>query len=223
MDREDVVAAYLAGALDDAARDEFEAHLLLCDQCQNELRFLAALRQRAGTVPRASRLAVWVGLAAAAAIVGFLVVSATGVDVTRFGRVDAAPVYLGLPVRGGNPADSAFETGMRYYDASRWADASASLRRAAALGADHDATWFFLGASELMSGNDVAADSAFLRAVAAGEGPYTTEARFYRAKTLLRRRQRDAALAELTRIPARAPIGAHAAALADSIRSHRIR
>jgi tetratricopeptide (TPR) repeat protein len=128
-------------------------------------------------------------------------------------------------VRGAGAGDSAFEAGMRLYDSARWSDAAAALRRAGALGADHDATWFFLGASEMMSGNDLAADSAFARALAVGDGPYAAEARFYRAKTLLRRRQRDAALIELARVPAadRAPIGAHAAALIDSIRSGRIR
>lgn len=230
-DRDEVATAYLSGALDDVARAEFETHLLLCEQCQTEVRFIAAVRQRARQGSRTSRVIMSSALIAAAAVVLFVVASvadrgATS-DVARFGGVDAAPVYLGLPVRGGDAGDSAFDVGMRHYDAARWSDASAALRRAGALGADHDATWFFLGASEMMAGNDVAADSAFTRALAAGDGagPYAAEARFYRAKTLLRRGQRDAALIELARVPAadRAAIGAHAAALIDSVRSSRIR
>jgi hypothetical protein len=227
--RDETVAAYLAGRLDEFARADFETHMLLCERCQDELRFLSATRALAERHRPSLRASAWAAaalVAAAAVIVAVAWPRGAQPDsetLAALGRVDAAPVYFGLPVRGGDNADSLFEAGMLAYDEGNWQTAERALRQAAALGSSPDVTWFFIGASALMADRAAFADSAFSRVIAQGEGPYLAEARFYRAKALLRVGDRSSAMTELARLPARAAVTAHGAALADSLRSTRTR
>jgi hypothetical protein len=70
-----------------------------------------------------------------------------------------------------------------------------------------------------MTGRAEAAAAAFARTIALGETPYLPEARYYRAKALLRLGRGREALAELEQVGAAAAIiGRDARVLADSIR-----
>ena len=228
-ERDGTAEAYARNRLGPEAREAFENHLLACRHCQDDVLLVAAARAellRHEETPRRQRR---VGLAAtamlAAAAVVLLIVwpaaRAPG-DVAALGSVAAAPSYLGVAVRGG-PADSAFDAAMREYDTSNWDAAARALRAAAALGAPVDVAWFFAGASELMAGRAAQADSAFRRVLSVNDSPYGNEARFYRAKALLRLGRGRDALAALAEIPADITIGAHAAALSDSLRTLGVR
>jgi TolA-binding protein len=137
------------------------------------------------------------------------------------GGVLQAPVYLGIPVRvePPNAADATFRTAMVAYGAGQFAEAARGLGEALRAGADSAPAEFFLGASWLMTGQAEAAAAAFARTIALGETPYLPEARYYRAKALLRLGRGREALAELEQVGAAAAIiGRDARVLADSIR-----
>jgi tetratricopeptide (TPR) repeat protein len=222
-----LVERYLAHRLSAAEREEFEAHFLTCERCQQALALGAGIRAAWPRVrPRPARrwvlLGSGLGLAAAAGLAAIILFTPkrVPVELERLGAVVQAPIYLGIPVRAGpaGPADSLFASAMTDYVAERYAEAAAGLRTALSAGVDSAPAEFFLGASLLMTAHPAEAAASFGKVIAGGETPYLAEAHFYRAKALLRGGQAAAALADL-RDAARlgGVIGGYARALSDSI------
>ena len=217
---------YVAGRLTEAdGLSEFEAHLVGCGKCQEDVRL--AMTVRAELAARRPRRIwpLWLGLAAAAGIAGLVVLRGKGPDVRTLGGVRDAPLYLGVAVRAAPaPADSLFERAMTAYTDGKYRAAATVLARALAAGSDSAPALFFLGASELMTGRPAAAADALRRAIGLGDTPYLPEAHYYLAKALLRTGDGDAALRELGAVrSADTVVAASATALADSIRRLRRR
>ena len=98
------------------------------------------------------------------------------------------------------PQDSLFEAAMGPYGRRRYAAAAAGLRAALAAGEDSMPAQFFLAASLLLDNRATEAVDEFQRVLSHGETPYRAEARYYRAKALLRLGRRADAQAELARL-----------------------
>ena len=222
-----LVERYLAHRLSAGEREEFEAHFLTCERCQQAIALGTGIRSawpqlRPLPARRWVLLGSGLGLAAAAGLAAILLFSPKRVpaELERLGAVVQAPIYLGIPVRAGpsGPADSLFASAMSNYVAERYEAAAAGLRAALSAGVDSAPAEFFLGASLLMTAHPAEAAESFGKVIAAGETPYLAEAHFYRAKALLRRGQAAEALADL-RVAGRlgGVIGGYARALDDSI------
>jgi hypothetical protein len=229
--RDDRVAHYVASRLTNDERDAFEEHLLRCAACQDEVLLALSVRDALRARPRLrvhTRARVVIATLAAALAAVLVVVAVWPVtqretDVAALAGIGEPPAYLGASVRANAPGDSALESAMALYDQGRWTDAGEALRAAARLGAPRDVAAFFLGASALMTGDASLADSAFAAVDALGPGPYQGEARFYRAKALLRLQRAADALHALQTVPEATAIGAHALALSDSLRAVGVR
>ena len=221
-----LVERYVADTLTDAhGRADFEAHVIACPRCQDEIRL--AMTVRAELAPLAARARparrVWplgLGIAVAAGVAAMVVFRGGDAGARALGALREPPLYLGVAVRGtATPADSTFAAAMAAYDDRRYGDAAAGLTRALAAGVDSAPALFFLGASDLVTGRAADAANAFRRVIALGDTPYLPEAHYYRAKALLQLGDRAAALAELAAVPTTATtIAGQAAALADSVR-----
>lgn len=240
-----LVDRYVAGQLDTDETERFETHYLTCARCQEEVRFRASVRRALRTVGASESaenpLAIasgglkvanrpwgsWplrtaIGLAIAAGIAVFVVRSTTTERraLAALGNVAEAPIYLGMPVRAGDPsAQQHFDLGMRAYADGRYAQAIDELQAAVRAEGNAAPPRFFLGISHLMTGNESQALTELRAAAAIGDTPYRGEAHYYAAKALLRSGAAGDALSELRRAAATDdPIGTHAAALADSVR-----
>ena len=191
--------------------EAFEDHFVMCAECQSEVRFASAMAAGLPSAPVAARLAkpsrrlwIWGGgsLALAAGIATLMLArSESRTELVALGAVNEPPVYLGIPVRGTDaPQDSVFETAMDSYSRRRYAAAVDGLRAVRAAGRDAVPAQFFLAVSLLFDNRAAEAVDAFQRVVAHGETPYRAEARFYRAKALLRVGRAADAQAELTHL-----------------------
>lgn len=222
---------YVAGSLSPEEAEAFEEHLLECESCREEVRLAETIREALleDEPPARGELPAWLRIAAALAMVTSLVLVAIvlvpGDDVdpglAELGRVVQAPVYLGTSVRApeGRP-DSLFADAMDVYVAEDYAVAVDGLRATLAAGGDEPPVHFFLGASLLMIDRPEEAAEAFAAVEAAGDSPYLDEARFYRAKALLRQGDADAALDFLRdAADGGGAVAGHAAMLADSVRA----
>ncbi len=221
------VHRYVAGTLELENVAQFEAHLLGCAECQAAVRegvaVAAALRRISAPVAESAKVRrrhLWwaVPLTAAAAGALWLVVGREG-PLAELGRVAEAPPFAGVPVRG--DADSASrlaDSGMAAYGAGEYVEA-ARLLGAVPEEVRTAGLRFYLGVSLLLT--DAPRDGARHLADVSADSPYAAEAHFYRAKAWLRLGQADSALAELAAVEAGTSIGAHAAALADSVQEAR--
>jgi len=220
-----LVERYVADTLtDEHGRADFEAHVIACPRCQDEIRLATAVRAELARPASARRPVPWLplGLVAAAVLGGVVLLRPAGERgaLAQLGAVTEAPIYLGQAVRGTTaPGDSIFGAAMAAYGDRRYAEAAAGLTRALAAGVDSAPALFFLGASELMVGRSDEAAAAFRRLQSLGDTPYLPEAHYYRAKALLRLGKQAAALAELAQVPtADSSVAGQAATLADSVR-----
>jgi tetratricopeptide (TPR) repeat protein len=221
-----LVERYVAGRLDDEAElAAFEAHLLTCERCRDEVRLGLTVRAELAVSGRRRGRRVWpfgVGLALAAGIAALVLLRFNSEGVRAFGDVQDPPLYLGVAVRGApTPAESLFEAAMTAYSRGDYGAAAAGLERALASGTKGDSVpaLFFLGASRLLTGRPAAAADALQRAISLGDSPYLPEAHYYLAKALLREGNAAAALRELQAVPAAdSAVAALAVALADSVR-----
>ena len=220
-----VAARFVAGTLMPHEREAFEEHLLECAACQAEVEL--GLTLRASGVPQSPRRArlAWraAGVLAAAAILLIVVMPRGGADAARLaalGEVVAAPVYLGIPVRA-DEREARFDAAMTAYRVGDYARALAGLD-AVAEAVDAPPVHFFRGASALMLGADSVALVAFDALLAGAASPYHDEARYYRAKALLRTGRAARALDDLRAITDPG-LRAQAAALGDSIEAVGIR
>ena len=222
------IERYLAQKLTTEEQEAFEAHFLTCDRCQDSLRLGAGIRSALRTAPprRLRRpVLIWgggLGLAAAAGLAAVLLTTAkpAAEPLARLGELVQAPLYLGIPVRGGQPVapDSLFDAAMQEYTGEQYGEAAEGLRAALAAGVDPAPAEFFLASSLLMTGKASEAASGYAKVIALGDTPYLVEAHFYRAKALLRLGQAAAALAELRQAAGLGGvIGGYARALGDSV------
>jgi len=222
-----VIERYVAGTLSESETATFEAHLLTCERCQQEIPLAVAIRE---ALPQAkegrTRRPPWFGtsmitVAAAAVLASVLLLSRDRVPdaLTDLGRVTQPPVYLGVAVRQeSSQSDSLFDEAMAAYVTDDFAAAAAGLRRALAAGADAVPVQFFAGASLLMTDRPADAAEAFRSVIRGGDTPYAAEARYYLAKALLRLGRADEALRELRAVVGgTAEIAGQARALADSM------
>lgn len=191
LEERGIVVQYVAGTLGQDLMELFECHFLTCLRCQASIRAVVAVRATGQPRPRtfpARRAVLSVGLAVAAGIAGlFFVREFRPVsELVAIGQVDAAPVYLGVELRGlESSADSLFASGMRAYGVADYPTAQAELRRALKSGAAPEPTNFFLGASQLMLGAASEAAISFGRVIDRGGNVYTHEAHYYRALATL--------------------------------------
>jgi anti-sigma factor RsiW len=222
-----VIDRYVAGTLSESETAAFEAHLLTCERCQQDIPLAVAIREAVPELKEGrTRRLPWFGpsiitLAAAAALTGVLLLSRDQVPdaLTDLGRVTQPPVYLGVAVRQTpSRSDSLFDEAMAAYVTGDFATAATGLPRALAAGADTVPVQFFAGASLLMTDGPAEAAEAFRSVIRGGDTPYSAEARYYLAKALLRLGRTDEARSELRRIAESASeIAGQARALADSI------
>jgi|SRR5690348_10594351 len=220
----ELIERYVAGRLtDESGLADFEAHLLTCAECREEVRLGLAIRARLATpVARRSRGPWLVGAGlAAAGIAGLLLGRGGNGKIRPLGNVTDPPIYLGVAVRSAaTTSDSAFDAAMDAYAARDYRAAATGLDRALASGADSAPALFFLGASRMMSNDPRAAAAAFARVLGLGESPYAPESHYYLAKIDLQAGDVQAALRELQAVGrANEPTAGRAAALADSVRS----
>ena len=101
------------------------------------------------------------------------------------------PQYVSLTTRSGQDEEAdkaarAFDEAMSHYSAGRYRQAADSLQVIAEGAPEAAHVHFFLGISELMSGNVARARGALQRSADAGASPYSDEAHFYLAKAALR-------------------------------------
>jgi tetratricopeptide (TPR) repeat protein len=219
---------YAANALNAAEAEAFEAHLLTCDECQEEVRLTVGVRRLARdlhehAVTSRKSTTRFIGglilLAAGFAIV-MLIPRQSDPDLTALGRVSEPPAYAGVSVRSVKQrADSLFDIAMTAYVARRYDDAASGLRAALAAGVDSVPATFFMASANLMAGHAREAAAAYARVIAAGPlaAGYLAEAHYYRARALLQLGRRDDALKELAAVDRDSDRGAAAAALSDSI------
>lgn len=118
----------------------------------------------------------------------------------RLARVDP-PTYLPRVLRGvADEATASFKQGMKAYVAGDYPGAKPQLRKASSLDPERPDIAFYLGASELMSGDTAGAVTEFQRVIAAGETPFLEEAHFYLAKTYLKQGEAARARTELATV-----------------------
>jgi tetratricopeptide (TPR) repeat protein len=111
------------------------------------------------------------------------------------------PSYEPGTLRG--PLDEAtqrFQRGMERYRKGDYAKTVDELRAAQKLDPDAAHISFFLGVSHLMLGHDDTAIDALRATIALGDSPYLEDAHFYLAKAFLRRKDLDAAEAQLNQV-----------------------
>lgn len=221
-------------AVEDA--EAFEDHFVTCAACQDEVRFASAIvsglpNAHVGTpLPARSRRAwLWgvggVALAAGLATLMIFPPVSSRREFVALGDVREPPVYLGIPVRGaGAQPDSLFEAAMDSYAKRHYSAAVEGLRAALAAGKDAVPAQFFLAASLLLDNQAREAIDAFERVIRKGETPYRAEARYYRAKALLRMGRAADAQAELAPLTrADGVVYDMGRALADSVARERVR
>ena len=108
------------------------------------------------------------------------------------------PRYSATVLRGlADEATLRFQGGMKVYATRNFRGAVPILREAAALDPSRPDIAFFLGASELLSGDTAGAVTELRRTIAMGDTPFLEEAHFYLAKAYLGRAEIQAARMEL--------------------------
>jgi tetratricopeptide (TPR) repeat protein len=120
--------------------------------------------------------------------------------IEQLARVEPAR-YEPNTLRG--PVDEAsqrFRRGMERYQDADYMKAADDLHGALKLDPDAPHISFFLGVCQLMSGNDAPAIDSLRATIALGDSPYLEDAHFYLAKAFLRRKDLEAATAELQQV-----------------------
>lgn len=217
--QDDVAVAYLRGELPEAERDAFEEHYFECADCFERLQTVrqlqGMLRESRGAAPRpaltrrAPRRHPAVGSLAWAAGAALVAVGAAVVlrnatppetvpgsppavaSLDVLARVEPPP-YAPLPVRGNEPAETAFARAMEKYVRGDYAGAAEGLRAAAKEDPGSAEVLFYLGVTELLAGRPQVAIGV-LRLAAAGDPAFAEPAMYYIAKAHLARGNVEAA------------------------------
>lgn len=224
----DVAEAYVAGRLDEAQTEAFEAHYFECDACLERIEACRVLRRalserpagRRASPPR-TRAWVWSGaLAAAAAIVAAVVwvrpeaapPATAGVSplvpapvrvsstFEALGRF-APPRYSPVTWRDGSTeAQSRFRSAMARYRVGDCGGAIPDLRRAADESPTAVEARFFLGVCLLLTRDIEGGNASLAQAVELGDTPYLESANFYLAKGSLMKGDPSAARVHLSQV-----------------------
>lgn len=219
VESDETATRYAAGRLVPAEAEAFEQHMIGCSRCQDAVlassAMAAALRKpNERSLWRSWQVRFGVPLAASLLIAVWLARPGPA-GLNDLARVDPVPAFLGVAVRtSGDETTRSIDAGMAAYSAGDYDTAVQELARARGSAAVD----FYLGIARLKTG-DYAGAAAALHTARAENSPYASEAALYRAKALLGMRRADSALSELARIQPAAAVAAHAAALADSIRT----
>jgi TolA-binding protein len=196
VERKDILAAYITGKLPEVDRDQFEEHFFGCDECLQQVEAARIAREvlmaRAAAKPKAA-VRWWIPALAAAAllVVGIavwkpaapkaLVVVAPQEKPSYdlLARFDP-PAYLPSTLRSASRTTKNFSEAMKLYTSGDFAGAAKGLR-----GLDGSRPLYYLGVSELLSGDRSGGIADLQKVVALGDTPYLSEARFYLAKGLI--------------------------------------
>lgn len=201
VERKDILGAYIAGKLAEAERDQFEEHFFGCEECLQQVEAARIAREVLVSRPvETLRQPVrwWIPLAAAAVLVAGIAIwkgQPTPQSPTRqevavvappakpsydlLARFDP-PAYRPSTLRGAEKTPKSFAAAMKLYSAGDFAGAGAGLRGLSGVEAV-----YYLGVSELLSGNRTTGIAELRNVVTLGDTPYLSEARFYLAKGLL--------------------------------------
>ena len=219
---------YVARRMAPQDAEAFEDHFVTCKQCQDEVRFASSVVGAVGVArsdapPRERPRRRWFlgggAIALAAGLTALMILRAPSSELAALGGVREPPMYLGIPVRSQDARpDSAFDVAMDAYARKDFREAASGLRAMVALNPGFVPAEFFLAASLLLDDHPRDAADAFERVIARGDTPYHAEARYYRAKALLRMGRAADAQSELQRIAASSgAMFEMARALADSV------
>jgi TolA-binding protein len=204
VEREDIVVAYVSGRLPDETRDLFEEHYFGCDQCLQQVECARLAREVLVARPPAKSFP-WKPLAAIAAILIAAIAVGTAVvpkHQTVVGTPSPAnppdssprydmlarfdpPPYKPSVLRGAETAGRPFRDAMQRYSAKDFTGAVQALHSVVTANAGLTEARYYLGLSELLSGDRDSGAADLELVIAAGDTPYQSEARFYLAKALL--------------------------------------
>jgi tetratricopeptide (TPR) repeat protein len=131
----------------------------------------------------------------------------------QLASVDQIPPYLPGLIRGGstNPALIKFQEGMSFYSSQKYSEAIAPLSEASRLDPQHVPTAFYLGISQLVSGNPDDAITQLAKITSQPE--YAEEAHWFLAKAYLKKKDFRSARTELQAV--QSLHGEHATAAQD--------
>jgi tetratricopeptide (TPR) repeat protein len=230
--KEEIIERYLAGKLPEAEAEAFEQHYLGCQSCFEELQLrhatamelkrLPVVSSRPVAVPWSTR---WTWILATAAVLFLTLVSVTtfyrrpspqviqkppahggaGEEIlARLARVETAPPYVPLTIRGGKTGAAAerFQEGMRSYMQQKYAGAIGPLQEAVRLDPSLQPALFYLGISHLMLDQPDEAVARLSRLTRLEASPYTEESHWYLAKAFLKKRDWVSAQRELEAVVA---------------------
>jgi hypothetical protein len=231
--RENVAERYVSGKLDPETKELYERHYFGCDACARNLETWLAIEKPLRAMASARPGPSWIRGAAAiaAGVVVLIGVSllphpespvsgpgaSQGIELAELAHLDP-PVYSAPAFRGAeNTAETLFREAMDAYLRHDYARAIAGLRASLELDPVAAAPRFFLGASELLSGQ-IASGVHELEQVAASKSPFAEEAGFDLAKGYLMMGRREDALAILRHLESQGgDFAAQARALTDRI------
>lgn len=205
VEQQDILDSYVAGKLADAERDRFEEHFFNCEQCLRRVEAARLARDvliagptstKAGTRWLIPVLGIAAGLITAIAIWQItapkmqVAVSKPAVQVPAAPSYDLLarfdpPAYRASTLRGAAQSARAFRDAMKLYSANDFAGAAQGLRTAVSRGDATPEIRFYLGVSEMLSGEREGGIADLRKVIAAGDTPFLSEARFYLAKGLL--------------------------------------
>ena len=223
--RQEVVEGYLSGSLAPEKRDSFEEHYFGCDECFATLQAHRALQaelsagaaQIRAVSPRKPGFWRWSVAIAAIVIVAAIGIrwsmnrsstptvpptqamqaNPTGPALAELAHFDPPP-YTPAVMRGvQDEATRKFSAAMKQYQQGRYDLAIPGLRQAAKLNPEDPGFIFFLGISQLLSGNTDEGVAALQQCIALGDTPYVEEAHYYLAKASLQKGDVTAAEKEL--------------------------
>jgi TolA-binding protein len=107
------------------------------------------------------------------------------------------PEYLPLTLRSEDEARVRFEAGMAAYARGDYQTAAAALEQVVSLQPSNARALFFLGVTHLMLDRPESAVAFLQRCIDAGDSAYQEDARYFLAKALLRKGDRQGAMAAL--------------------------
>lgn len=226
----DTTERYITGNLSEDERDAFEAHYFECDECfaglealraaQADLRANAAKMRASVEVRAPSRFRLLVPLALAAAILMAAVLyrrqfsagnkatvnstaAATAMpDYAALAKVEP-PAYRAPLLRdAGDAATKRFRAAMEAYLRRDYVSAIEGLHASLALDSHAAAPRFFLGASELLTGDWEQGNHELQSVADAGDTPFLDESRMMLARSALHRNDVAAARQDLGQVVA---------------------
>ena len=213
---EDIVERYMLGQLDDAERDDFEAHYFSCSSCHEEVQIRQDLQSKfrdtdgvivaKGSFESRRNWAIPATLAASIAAFGFIIWAAfirPSVEPNALIALSSfnPPQYAQSTLRGYfDDAQELYLEAMSAYGAGNWPVALSGLEAAAELDPTAANISFFLGVCQLLTDETAHAITTLNQTIQLGESPYLQEAYFYLAKAHLRSADRSAALQALQNV-----------------------